>query len=271
MSAQPHAGLVEHHAEAVEVRLHGVGALRRDVPVRAHVGPRLGLLHDEADVGQLGLPAHEHDVGRLDVAVDQAGPVQPAQGCGQAPAQLHHGLHVQPAALGHHAAQRARTIGPGVDAGGGPGVEVVRQLHHVVEVALGVVPTGVEHVHEPVVLAGQGLEALNPGKLPVVGPLIPKQPAPDHLHRPPNTQHGPREPDLPMAALADAVPYLVVRHHRHRATHVSLNCAHESPLQPRPTLPTPAPPRTRPPRGFSPPPSATAPANGAARRTPSPG
>ena len=71
-----HAGFVEHLAQTVEVGLRRVRSFGRDEAFRAHVGARLRHLDDQADVGQLGHAAHEDDVRRLDVAVDQASAVQ---------------------------------------------------------------------------------------------------------------------------------------------------------------------------------------------------
>ena len=67
---------VEQLAQAINVRLARAGTFRRNVALGADIGIGLTLLGHQADIRQLGDTVHKNDVGRLDIAVNQAVLVQ---------------------------------------------------------------------------------------------------------------------------------------------------------------------------------------------------
>ena len=83
---------VQHLAQTVHVGLRRAGAFRGDEPVGADKRTGFVGVGHEADVSQLGHAVHENDVRGLDIAMDQAVPVQlgdrPAQGQPEAQAFL---------------------------------------------------------------------------------------------------------------------------------------------------------------------------------------
>ena len=74
---------MEHFAQAVEIGLRRARPFRCHEALGAHHRLRLAQFRDQPDVGQLGRAVHEDDVGRLDVAVDQAVSMQVLQRVGQ--------------------------------------------------------------------------------------------------------------------------------------------------------------------------------------------
>src|SRR5687767_885702 len=89
---------------------------------------------------------------------------------------------------------------------------IVRQFHHVVKVALSVVPADLKHIHQPLVRAGDRFEFLNADKLALKRTLALESRSIDYLHRPKGADNAAGEPDLTVTARANAPDQLVFRH-----------------------------------------------------------
>ena len=218
---------VEDFAQAVEIGLGFARAFRRLEALCADHRLRYVHMGHGADVGELGHTAHEDDVGGLDVAVDKAPAVEEFQRVRQ--------CHTYSQTLGI-----GETAG-GAEAGGegegrvglpiancqlprgGVGLRisawcggVIRQLHHVVEVAGGRVDADVEEVHQAIVRAGDWLEAADAGKFAFVIAGVREGGAVDHLDGAEGVEGVAGQPDFAKGALADAAEELVIRNGRWR-------------------------------------------------------
>ena len=112
--------LVHHRAERVEIGA-GVGLLRarllrRNVEQRSHDGAGRAVLERRLRLGELGQAEVEHlhvavgpqhDVFRLDVAVDDAGVVRGGERAGDADGDVEHFAGIEPP-FGH----RSRSVSP---------------------------------------------------------------------------------------------------------------------------------------------------------------
>jgi hypothetical protein len=74
---------VQHFPQRVDVRLRRPGTLRSHEPFGAYVRARAVQVGHQTDVRQAGRAGNEDDVGRLDVAMDQAVLVEVSQGTGE--------------------------------------------------------------------------------------------------------------------------------------------------------------------------------------------
>ena len=91
-------------------------------------------------------------------------------------------------------------------------IGIIRQFHHVVEVALGVVTADLEDVNKAFVAARERLEFLDAIELTLVGTGIGEAIAEDDLHRAPGADGGAGEPDIAIAAAANAPDQFVIGH-----------------------------------------------------------
>ena len=94
------AHFVEHFAEAVDVGLLADGTFRRQETFRADVGNGCAHIRDQPDVRELGHAVDEDNIGRFDVAVDEAVRVQVLERPGEREA------YVQRAIVGQSAVGR---------------------------------------------------------------------------------------------------------------------------------------------------------------------
>ena len=76
---------VNHFSQAENIRRRLARPFARQIARRAHPRKRGVHARHQPDVRQLGHAVDEDDVGRLDVAMHQAVPVQMRQGSGQRP------------------------------------------------------------------------------------------------------------------------------------------------------------------------------------------
>src|SRR6266516_6782166 len=117
-SVQPGEGLVEHLAQAVDVRQGRPRSFWSDVSPGAEIGDVLWRPRNvsyQSNVRQLGDSLHENDVGRLDVPMDELRLVQMFQGVGQAQTQIQAFVGSEPLAPPQLVGQILRRIAPDVD------------------------------------------------------------------------------------------------------------------------------------------------------------
>ena len=196
----------------------------------------IARIGDQPDVRQLGPAIDEDHVGGLHIAVDQAVPVQVAERFGQRQADLQHARSGQPA-LRQIGAQCVRDIGFQVHevrkSGSAPccaippflrsselpsGLlhsDIVRQLHHVVEISRRIVAPDVEERQLAGMLARDPFEPLDALELALEWPVI--------LRRCAARRSSPRghsggvaagQPDLAIRASAHAPQQVVIGHPR---------------------------------------------------------
>ena len=204
----PAAHLIEHLAQAVDVRLRRAGAFRGHKAFGAHKGalPKGG---HEADVRQLADAADEDDVGGLDVTVREAVVVHVVQGIGHVHARIPAEEGVQPAVALHVRGQRARHVGLHV-ADVRAVLGIVRQLHHAVVKAALLIPADVQDVHEAGMPARDRLELLDALKLAVEGAGEFKVLTPDDLHGTQRARDALSQPHFAIGPGADALEQRVV-------------------------------------------------------------
>ncbi len=212
-----HAHFVEHLGQAVEVGLRCAGTFRSDVTGRA--GDRKGFVErgDQSDVGQLGQAFHEDNVGWLDVAVDQAMPVEVFQRGGEAQGNPQALLHRQWPTLMQFVLERAGDVTLRIQHRGWtnrlatdhPGV--IGEFHHVVEIAPFLVPAHMEHRKLGFVPARNRLESPDPFELPFGRSRVLEGMAGHNLDRPVSAHDRSRQPNLAKTPVPDALDQFVVR------------------------------------------------------------
>jgi len=198
---------VEDHAETVEVCGGGAWAFWGDEAFCADVGV-LAFCGDEADVGEFGLTVDEDDVGRLDVAVGESVFVEVDEGVGEGDAVVDAFLDGETAVGGAVGAHGAGLVLSGVDAA--PAVAVVAEFHDVVVEAFVVVSADVEDVDEALVVAGDGFEFADAVEFAFEGTVEFEVFAADDFDGAEGSGDAFGEPDLAIAAPADAAQDLVV-------------------------------------------------------------
>ena len=200
------ADLVKHLAQAEQVGLHRARTFRRQVAFGAH--ERHGGLRqrDEADVGQLRNAVHKDNVRGFDVAMDEAVAVEVFERRGQGEAEADALVHRQTTVQKEFAAEIARGITRLVN--GRTPAHVVGQLHDVIEAVRAA--AYLEDVELALVTARNRLEALHPGELTLERAVVIERTPLNDFHGAINAEDIPGEPDLTVAALADAADERVI-------------------------------------------------------------
>lgn len=171
----------------------------------------------EADVGQFGAAVDEHDVCGLDVSVRQSLAVEILEGARKLAADFERVVERERAVAVELlvAAQRARHVVRWVNMDTGAGV--VRQFHDVVIERRRLRATAdVENVHEPRVIARDGLVIQNPFKLPDEGAFVLEILAPHDLDGAESPRERTCEPYFPVGAFPNARQNLQVGNERRR-------------------------------------------------------
>ena len=91
---------------------------------------------------------------------------------------------------------------------------IVRQLHHVIEIAFSIVAANLKDVNEPFIAPGERLKFLNAVELPLIRSGIQEPVAKHHLHGAPGAYDTPGQPNIAVAPAADAPQEFVVGHDR---------------------------------------------------------
>lgn len=199
---------VEHLAQAVEVALDAVGPFRSDETRGADIGVGLRDGRNQADIRELGPPADEHHVGRLDVAMNEFLGMQELQGLGEGQTNLDRLMNGQGSTGRQITGQGARAIVFGNDV---LSVDrVVSQFHDVVEELAVRAPADLEDIDKRVMDAGDGFEPLDALALALEGPFMVEARAGDDLDRAINAQNRTSQPHHPVTAGADGPDQLMV-------------------------------------------------------------
>ena len=120
--------------------------------------------------------------------------------------------HRQPVAFGQVVRKRARLIKIGMD--GLAGANVVAQFHHVIKIIRLGIAAHLQHIHQPVVLAGKRLEFQYALEF-ILKRLLPvERPAEDDFDRAISAQRVPGQPHFAAAARANQPDELMLGHHR---------------------------------------------------------
>ena len=200
--------LIQHLAQAVEVALDAVGTFWSDETGRADIGVGLGDGRHQADVGELGLPADEHHVGRLDVAVDEVLGMQELEGLRERQTDLDRLVDGQGSAGGQITGQGTRAILFGNDV---LAVDrVVGQLHDVVEEVVRRAPADLKDIDERLMDSGDGFESLDALVLAFERACMVEPSSGNDLDRSMNAQDRTGQPHDPVAAGADGPDQLMV-------------------------------------------------------------
>ena len=194
----PAAHLIEHLAQAVEIRLRRARPLRRHKALRAHEGALARHGH-QANVRQLADAAAVNDVRGLDVAVRQAALVHVVQRIRDEGPGFLTEVKIEPPMIFHVRAERARRVSDQV-INVRPHHRVIRQLHHIVIEAALLVPAHVQNVHQPGMPTRDRLELLNALELAMEGLGQLKVLPPHDFHRAQRARDALRQPHLAIRA-----------------------------------------------------------------------
>src|SRR6266542_1259306 len=155
---------------------------------------------NQADVRQLGDTMHEDHVRRLDVTVDESVRVQMRQRAREGKADGETFLGREPLLPGAQFLERLGdvTVGENFIAS----LNVVRELHHIIEKTGGVIASDVQQADLRFLPDGHRLETFYAGELAVEGTVFVEACAADNLHRPVNARDTAREPNFAVGSAA---------------------------------------------------------------------
>jgi SAM-dependent methyltransferase len=159
---------------------------------------RIELVH--ADAKRLPYPAASFSL--------QAVGVEMLQSFGQGQPDPQAFAKGQPRIDGRPRLERLRLVSLRIEIAAGDGMQVIRQLHHIVEAI--VTTPDLQHIHLARVGAGDGFKLLDALKFPLERPIRIERLPVHNLHRAKRSENALRQPDFAIAAGADTAQQFVI-------------------------------------------------------------
>lgn len=199
---------VHQLAQAIEIGGGGTGAFGGNVAMGAHRSEGgVGSGH-QADVGQFGHALDENDVGRFDIAMDEAFVVEDGEGAGEVEGDLDTIGGGESASTVEQFLEGEWDVGIGVDGGTGDGI--VGGFHDIIEIAGFLVTTDVEEGELTGATGGDGLEAADALEFASEGAVVIEAVAVDDFDDAEDAGDGAGEPDFAVAPAANGFEELVI-------------------------------------------------------------